>query len=155
MNHNKAMAFPIRNLSDRGVGFASWIRKRFISNIDLSQSNEAICESINRINDVNWMRNPPILIRDQAIKNLKKMAEAEKNEIPTQFHHIDEQCMVDFINEKKRNYQVCEFIHEPDTTYEDRSSAQQDTTSEASSSTSFQTTNTSLKPIESQRKRIS
>lgn len=85
MNHNKSMAYPIRNFSDRGYGIHSTMRKQLLSQIDLSKSHSAICESINRINDVTWLLNPnenkPLLVKDLAIKNLKLIAE-ESNRQP-------------------------------------------------------------------------
>ena len=117
-NNHKRMAYETKNLSDRGLGFGSWIRKRLIGNIDLSQSNDAICESINRINDVNWMRQKPIYFRDESIKYFKKLGELGR---PTKYLDYEEQHFIDFVGAQKLDlyYKVStydyirEYIHVP------------------------------------------
>ena len=124
-NNHKRMAYATNHLSDRGLGFGSWIRKRLIGNIDLSQSNDAICESINRINDVNWMRQKPILIRNEVINNIKQREENLKARYEI---NNDEQRFVDFLHDRKLDlyYKVSEFTHHQDTISNAGCSGQQD-----------------------------
>lgn len=175
MNHNKCMVYPIHNFSDRGYGVHSSIRKQLLSNIDLTQSDSAICESINRINDVTWLlnqnQNKPLLVKDIAIKNLKLIAEEsnrqhtepkelyessilqklidiEEQKSLNELKRISEQKWVEFIQMAKLDlyYKVSQFEHKQIYDGEDR--AARDTISEASSSTSYQSTSNYIRPVE-------
>jgi hypothetical protein len=60
-------------LSDRGFGFHSWIRKRLIDNFDITKSRDYLLESYNQINDLNWIRKEPLTIRNLVLSHYNKI----------------------------------------------------------------------------------
>lgn len=120
-NHGRQMAFKTKNIADRGFGIEGMIRKLAIANIDLRRPHDEICESINRINDLNWVRKEPIYFSDQSIKYFKKLAELGR---PTNHLDIEEQRFIDFVGAQKLDlyYKVStyeykrEYIYTPSST---------------------------------------